>query len=177
MVTPEKSRFLMTPEQHLEAAARLKGYGTEQALMLAQQHENLAKLIQARQGESPQEPQPPSGQPPRSPTPAAWIKRLHLAAVITLIAMIVIACLIVLGALPHWAYELTMAVGILTFFAWHSWKGREGASAYIMAALSGMSSAYGSIELGLWSEAIIGWGLTAGLLLAGFAADHQPTRR
>jgi len=46
-----------------------------------------------------------------------------------------------------------------------------------MAALSGMSSAYGSIELGLWSEAIIGWGLTAGLLLAGFAADHQPTRR
>ena len=104
------------------------------------------------------------------------MKRLHQTAIVTLIAMVAIACLIVLAALPHWAFELALAAGIVAFFGWHAWTGGEGGAAYIMAGFAAVLAISGSIEFGLSAEVVVGWGLTSGLALAGFVADHKPTK-
>jgi hypothetical protein len=41
--------FLMTAEQHRGRAAQLRASGTAEGLMLAQQHENVARMMEHRQ--------------------------------------------------------------------------------------------------------------------------------
>jgi len=46
------SPFLMTPEQHRQQAERLRRTGKPELVCLAQEHENLARVIESRLSES-----------------------------------------------------------------------------------------------------------------------------
>ena len=45
-----ESPFLMTPEQHRARAAQLRKYGSDEALRLAIQHDQVAMAIEKRLG-------------------------------------------------------------------------------------------------------------------------------
>jgi len=49
---PDELRYLMSPDQHRRQAERLRGTGEPKLMRLAQDHDNLARVIEARIAEA-----------------------------------------------------------------------------------------------------------------------------